>query len=320
MRCFVTGASGFLGRHVVDRLLAREHQVTVLVRDPGAVERCGWEGRVTVTQGDLGRTLDPGTLGDAEAVIHLAATLSGTEEEQFAGTVGGTERLLEALAAGSARRLVLASSMAVYDWSAARGELDESTPLEPRLQVRDPYAIGKTRQEHIAREWIGERELVVLRPGYVWGPGRLDNSGIGRAVGSIYFVFGPRRRLPLTYVDNCADAFVLAAERPAAAGATVNVVDTDEVRAGVYARSVVRASPDLARTAPVPSPLVKAVNRGGAAIGRALGRGDALPGLFVPSRYDARFKDLRFPANAARGRLGWRPRVPFEQGLARALG
>jgi UDP-glucose 4-epimerase len=315
----VTGASGFLGRRVVDELRARGHEVTVLVRDPGAVARCGWEGRVAVARGDLRRRLDPAALGRAEAVVHLAASLTDPEEQQFAGTVGGTERLLDAVAGSEVRRLVLASSMAVYDWSAAGGLLDESTPMESRLDLRDVYAITKVWQERVVRDRIAGRELVVLRPGYIWGPGRMDNAGIGRAVGSTYLVFGPRRRLPLTYVDNCAAAFVLAAETPGAAGATVNVVDSDDVRAGAYARFLVGASPDLKRTVPVPGLLAKGVNRLGAAAGRvALGRGAALPSLFIPRRYDARFKDLRFPTDAAETRLGWRPRVPFEEALARS--
>jgi UDP-glucose 4-epimerase len=318
VRCLVTGASGFLGRYVVDELLSRGHEVGVLVRDPAVVAGRGWEGRITVTQGDLRRRIDSAALAAAEVVIHLAASLSDSEEQQLAGTVGGTERLMDAVADSGVRRFVLAGSMVVYDWRAAHAVLDESTALESQLELRDGYTMLKTQQERVVRERIGGRELVVLRPGFIWGPGRMNNSGIGRVVGATCFVFGPRRRLPLTYVENCADAFALAAEAPGAAGATVNVVDSDGVRAGIYARFLVRASPELKRVVPVPGLLAKGLNRLGAAVGRTAGRGASLPSLFVPARYDARYKNLRFPAAAAEERLGWTPQVALKEALARS--
>lgn len=321
MRCLVTGASGFLGRWVVESLLERGHEVRALMRDPTVAERYGWEDRIEVAQGDLSGVLAPAALGDAEVAIHLAAAVTGSEEAQFAGTVAGTEHLLEAIAASDVRRVVLAGSMSVYDWTAARGRIDEAAPLEASLYSRDGYAIAKTWQERVAREAITDgRELVVLRPGFIWGPGRLDNAGIGQSAGRTYFAFGPRRRLPLTYVENCAEAFVLAAEVGRAAGCTVNVVDNDEVRAAQYAHYVVSASPGLDRVVFLPGPAVAlSLRLAGAVAYRVLGERAKLPGLFVSRRFDARFKDLRFPADAAHELLGWWPSLTFEQAMERTL-
>jgi nucleoside-diphosphate-sugar epimerase len=322
MRCFVTGASGFLGQRVVEALLARDHQVRVFVRNPAAVARFPWGDRVEVVEGDLDRPVSPELLGDAEVAVHLAAAVTGAEEAQFAAAVAGSERLMAAVAESAVRRVVLAGSMAVYDWTAARGRIDEETPLEAQLYRRDGYAIAKAWQERVVREAAAGagRELVVLRPGFIWGPGRVDNAGLGQAVGRAYLVFGARRRLPLTYVDNCAEAFALAAEVERAAGATVNVVDGDEVRAAEYARDVVAASPHLDRVVSLPGAAVAAAVRLAAAAGyRALGADAKLPGLFVPRRFDARFKDLRFPADAAAEQLGWRPSLPFGEAMERTL-
>lgn len=321
MRCLVTGAGGFLGRRVIASLQREGHEAVALVRDPAARAAAGWGEGVDVRVADLREPLDPELIGDADAVLHLAAVSSGPEEEQFAGTVATTERLLEAVVAAGTRRVVLAGSMSVYDWTAAVGAVDERTPLAADLYRRDGYAIAKTWQERVlvaAAERSGF-EAVVLRPGFIWGPGRIDNAGIGQAVGATYISFGRRRRLPLTYVENCADAFVRGAEAEGIAGRVVNIVDGDEVRVAEYARYVVECDPGLERVLALPGPVASGLVRLVAATAyRGLGRGARLPSLFIPARFDARFRDLRFPSDVARDALGWGPAVSFGEAMRRS--
>src|SRR5215813_13513490 len=65
-----------------------------------------------------------------DVLVHLAAAVTGGEDAQFASTVVGTENLIKAMARSGCRRLVLASSFSVYDWSSIHGVLDERSPLE----------------------------------------------------------------------------------------------------------------------------------------------------------------------------------------------
>ena len=107
MRALVTGANGFLGRHVVDALLDRGIEVRAIVRPAALLDGLGWPSSVQVFRADLrtSRELHRAFEG-VDVLLHLAAVVSGEEDAQFAGTVGGTERLLDAMATSACRRLV----------------------------------------------------------------------------------------------------------------------------------------------------------------------------------------------------------------------
>ena len=163
MRALVTGANGFLGRHVVAALLARGIDVRALVRPAARLEEFGWPSSVEVFRADL-RTSSELTRAfeGVDVVLHLAAVVSGGEDAQFAGTVIGTERLLEAMAASACRRLVLCSSFSVYNYNSVRRILDEESPLHelPDVYARDGYTISKWWQERVTlavcrNAWLG---------------------------------------------------------------------------------------------------------------------------------------------------------------------
>ncbi|MCC7409569.1 MAG: NAD(P)-dependent oxidoreductase, partial [Phycisphaeraceae bacterium] len=236
MNILVTGASGFLGRHVVAELVARGHTVAGMVRpasEPGTIEGVRWVKADLRAERDLGAAL-----AGMEVVVHLAAAVTGDEEGQFASTAVGTERLLAAMVEARVEKLVLASSFSVYDYRqiARNGVMDEESPVEigRALYERDGYAVAKVWQERLCRRWAegdAERKLAVLRPGFIWGRDHWDLAGIGQRVGGWQLVFGARRELPITHVENCAMAFALAAEKPMGWGKTFNVVDEHGVSA-----------------------------------------------------------------------------------------
>src|SRR5262249_20315393 len=158
------------GRQTVQAFLRAGHSVTAVLRPasrPGGFEESS---RLRIVRADLRRP--PPDFGRAlegvEALIHLAAAISGSEEAQFHAGVVATERLRDVVAPTPIRRLVLCSSLSVYDWSAVRGGLDERSPLEARPYDRDGYAIAKVWQERVVRRWCESRgcDLTVLRPGY----------------------------------------------------------------------------------------------------------------------------------------------------------
>ena len=98
MRALVTGANGFLGRHVVTALLARGMKVRAMVRPAVRLQDLCWSSSVEVFRADLRTSRELGrAFEEVDVLIHLAAVVAGGEDAQFAGTVGGTERLLEAI-------------------------------------------------------------------------------------------------------------------------------------------------------------------------------------------------------------------------------
>ena len=319
----MTGANGFLGRHVVAEFLRRGHSVRALVRPAAKVDpaRLGWDGDVELFRADLRASRDlPAALEGVDALVHLAAAVTGGEEVQFAASVVGTERLLAAMAQSRTKRLALASSFSVYDWSEIRGTLTEESPLEAEIYERDGYAVAKYWQEKVARRTAEENnwELTVLRPGFIWGRGNEYLSGIGQSAGPLEVVIGPARQMPLTHVVNCADCFVTAAEKPEAAGQTFNVVDGHAASVWTYTGEYLRRTGTRRWRVPLPYWLgitgTRVIQRTSKWIFNGKGK---LPSLFVPCRFEARFKPLRFPNDKLRTVLGWRPPLDWDESLRR---
>lgn len=327
MNVLVTGANGFLGSRVVPRLLSRGHRVRALVRPASTLAGRSFADDVELVRADL---RDRDRLGDAVAgvdtVVHLAASVTGDDDAQFAATVVGTERLLAAMASASVDRVVLASSFSVYDWGRARGSIDERTPLvgEPaELDERGGYTLAKVWQERLTRAAAAERgfELVVLRPGFIWAAGREPVAGIGAQVGPVQLVFGPSRLLPITYVENCAERFAAAVDVPAAAGQTLNVVDPEPVTAWEFARERRRRTGAAGMDVPVPHALARIVPRLAQAISRrAFDGAGKLPSILMPARFDARYSPLAFPATRLAAVLGPQPPFDFASALEREYG
>jgi UDP-glucose 4-epimerase len=323
MKALVTGANGFLGRHVVTALLARGIEVRVLVRQAARLEGLGWPSSVEVFRADLRSSRDLLLAFEGvDVVLHLAAVVAGVEDAQFAGSVAGTERLLEAMAGSACRRLVLCSSFSVYNYSAVARTLDEESPLhqKPDVYARDGYTIAKWWQERVTRRFAMKHgwDLTVLRPGFIWGRDQGYLAALGQQFGRHHLVIGPFTRIPMTHVENCADVFALAATDPRAVGKTLNVVDGRGERIWTYLADYMRGTGQPGWRLPVPHWLaIMAVRLGFATVFRSATK---VPGILMPDRFEARFKPLRFENRKLRETLGWSPRLSYQQCLERTYG
>jgi UDP-glucose 4-epimerase len=323
MRALVTGANGFLGQHVVTALLERGVQVRALVRPAARVGDLGWPASIEVFRADLRSTagLERAFEG-VDVLVHLAAAVTGGEDAQLAATVGGTDRLLSAMATTSCKRIVLASSFSVYDWSKIRGTLDESSPLEQGadLYARDGYSISKSWQERVCRRFAATHawDLTVLRPGFIWGRDHAYLAALGQQVGKLHFVIGPWTHIPMTHVENCADLFAVAATDPRARGETFNVVDGEGERIWSFLGDYLRGMGERGLRIPIPYTLAYlGVSAAFAALFR---RNLKLPQILIPCRFESRLKPLRYTSRRAYEVLGWKPPLDHQECLARTFG
>jgi nucleoside-diphosphate-sugar epimerase len=328
MKVLVTGSNGFLGSALVDRLLAHgETDLRCLVRPASN------RSRLEEIEKRRGVPLEiaVGSLATKEAaeravegvdvVYHVAAAMGGAPADMFLSTVVASKNLLEALVhTGRSPRVVLVSSFGVYGVAdLPRGYIvDENTPLESRPAQRDLYSQAKLRQEKLFWEYQARYgfPLTVLRPGVIYGPGgNAFSSRVGMSLFGVFLHLGGRNILPLSYVDNCAEAIAVAGRSDVARGQVYNVHDDDLPTADVYlARYKREVKPIRSLTVPyfALAGISKLVERY-----HAYSKGQ-LPAIFTPYKSATSWKGNRFD-NTKLKALGWKQLVSTEEGLQRTF-
>ncbi len=324
----VTGSNGFLGVATVARLLARGAKgVRCLVR-PGSDQRRldavlakHPESGARIVKGSLASVADAGALLDGVGtILHLAAALSGPSADMFLGTVVSSKNLLEAVVARQDRpKIVLISSFGVYGVAELpRGHVvTEETPLEPHPERRDNYSHAKLKQEELFNEYKGRGvAFTVLRPGVIYGPGGGAFSGrVGLAVPGAFLFLGGDNLLPLSYVDNCAEAICVAAEKARFDGDVYNVHDDQLITCREYLERYQREVKRV-RAIKLPFPATMAMSYAVAWYHRH-SQGQ-LPAIFTPYKTRAMWGGNGFSNKKLRG-LGFAPVVSTEEGLSRAF-
>jgi len=326
VRVLVTGAGGFLGRYVVHELADGGHDVTALVRCAKRAPGSLTHPHVEMLEGDL-RALDDAqaaTLKRHDAIVNLAAATSGNPRVQFDSTVLATERLLDELARlGWRGRLVHVSTLAVYGFNQLlkRAQIDENTPLESELGRRDDYAWTKGWQERVVERFAaaGDAEVVVVRPGAVYGAERPFQHRLGRLVGNrILLLVGGLTPMPLTYVENTASLVARCVDHPLAAGQVFNAIDPDPPRQWTYLRRLRRAQPGLLLV-PLPLTLYNAIAATYELVQRATNGSISPPGFFARYVTTPRFGRFHYCTGKCARVLGWTPRVSRDEALRRTF-
>ncbi|MEL7476627.1 MAG: NAD(P)-dependent oxidoreductase, partial [Cyanobacteria bacterium J06555_12] len=270
-------------------------------------------------------------LENIDAVIHLAAAKSGDRATQFADTVTATQTLLSEMERAGVNRLIAISSFSVYDYlhQPDGSLLDEQASLEHRPDGRDVYTQAKLQQEQLVRQFqtCSHAAVTVLRPGIIYGSGALWPCHLGVTLGDkLCLQVGGTARLPLTYVENCAEAIIKALVSERVVGRMINVVDDDRPTQQDFVRCLqqlqadaIASSTRVPATVTVPWKLMRYLARGAWMCDRLLGGRLPLPGLLVPARLHARFKPLDYSNYGAKSLLNWTPRYPLREALSRSV-
>lgn len=327
MKVLLTGSAGFLGRRIARSLLAAG--VTDLrlhvrrISDPGGVDALRREypdAHIEQLPANLlHRDALVPLLSGVDVLVHAAAGMRGSAADMFANTVVGTRNLLDAVVANGVRRVVMVSSFAVYrtvDLPSGAAH-DETVPLETVGIEKGAYAHAKTRQEHLLANYRREHgfETVLLRPGVIYGPGGgAFSTRVGIRAMGLFVSLGGRAVLPLTYVDNCADA-VASAVLHGVDGAAYNVVDDDLPSCRQY---LARYRREVARMRVVPLPYPAFLVASKALVGYHRWSKGQLPAVFTPYVVRSMYRRFRYPNDALKA-LGWQPRVPTDIGLQRTF-
>jgi nucleoside-diphosphate-sugar epimerase len=329
----ITGATGFIGPRLVEtllhlglcnlRCLARHSSPVTRVE---ALRGLRYRGaRVEVVRGNLLSSEDSQTVArDAAVIFHLAAGRGEKSiPEAFRNSVVTTRNLLEAsIRQRCLKRFVNVSSFSVYTnrHKPRRRLLDESCPVETHPQLRgDAYTFAKTKQDEIVAEYASRFQVpyVIVRPGYVIGPGNPGMSGrVGTSTFGVFLHLGGSNPMPFTYVDNCADAIALAGLRKGVDGEVFNVVDDDLPSSRRFLR-LYKQDVKRLRSIRISHPLsyvmcclwerYSAWSRG------------QLPPAFNRRVWHAYWKKTSYSNEKLKTKLGWRPMVGMADALRRHL-
>lgn len=331
-RILVTGSSGFIGSKAVETLLDYGFtNICCFVRPSSQLDRL----EKALSQFDAGENVEIVT-GDllsptdcrkaaagASIIYHLAAGMEKSFAGAFMNSALATRNLMDAfLERGQPKRFVNVSSFAVYsNLALKRGALlDENCPLEDAPQKRfDAYGFGKLKQEELVKEYgeVHNLPYVILRPGYVFGPGKRELNGrVGTSAFGLLIQVNGSQPLPLTYVDNCAEAVVLAGLKPGVDGEIFNVVD-DELLTG---RQFLKAYRNKTKSLAIRIPYVLGYTMSLLWEKYSEWSKHQVPSVFNRRRCSAEWKGNRYSNQKLKDRLGWKPRIPMDCAMEEFLG
>jgi nucleoside-diphosphate-sugar epimerase len=318
----ITGATGFIGGHVAEAFAAHGWHVSTIAR-PGSD---------TALLQQLGATLHPGNLTDplvvrraaeeVDGVIHCAAKVGdwGPVDEYRKVNVEPLRTLLDACKGQALSRFVHMSSLGVYAARHHHGT-QESEALPGRHA--DGYSQSKVEAEQLAlayyRDW--GVPVVVLRPGFVYGP--RDRTVMPRLIDNLrkgtvrYPGAKGRRALNTIFIKNLVDAVLLAVENPQAVGQVYNLTDGEFVSKRRFIEAIADAIglPRPTRTPPLW--LARILTWGCESWARLRGAKEAP--LFTQARLKFLGLNLDFSIEKAKRELGYQPRYNFDEAIAQTM-
>lgn len=324
----VTGAGGFIGASVVESLIELGYsRIRCFARSQiarlEAIASKNPKAHIEIFRGNLQSLEDcVAATKDVALILHLAAGAGEKSfPDAFINSVVTTRNLLEAcLRHRCLKRFVNVSSFAVYTnrKKTTGNVLDETCPVEINVKERqEPYCFAKMKQDELVLEYAGKYGIasVIVRPGYVYGPGKSAiTSRVGIDTFGVFLHFGGSNTIPFTYVDNCAEAIVLAGLTSGIEGEVFNVVD-DELYSSRQFLRLYKKNVRKIRSFYVPRLVAYTFcylwerysdwSEG------------QLPPAFNRGKWHSLWKKTNYSNRKLKEMLGWKPKVSMAEGLQR---
>ena len=317
MKIAVTGATGFIGSHLVEALVNRGHEVTCLARAPERARAlAGLPVRFVYGSMDSAPAL-AGLVDRQDAIIHAAGLTKAQSPEEFTrANVGGTENLLSALsgADGCLKHFVYFSS------AEAMGPSDAGRPLTEAESLRPFSAYGKSKlmaEERLSD--LGQRiPVTIVRPPGVYGPRDKDFAILFRLVSRGFLpVVSPSPAFSVVYVKNLVDGICLAIDSPHQAGLrSYFFTDGPAVSWIEFGDAVARALGKRPLTLRVPQAVVRLIGAAAGLLSSITGK----TGILSREKIHEMTDSWVISDERARRELGYRPAFSTEQGVQETAG
>jgi len=321
LKALVTGATGYLGSHIVERLLEQGHEVRALARTTSDIRHLKTTG-AEIILGDIEEydSLVPAVDG-VDVVFHAAARVMpgwGVWEDFENCIVRGTENMLKASAEAEVSRFVYVSSGTVMGKAAlADTPAAETAPYDLEFNRDTYYDWAKMKGEQLAIDYHkqGRLQVTVVRPCMVYGPRcRLLTDRVFRYTKMPIGVWPGREnaRTALVHITDVADCIILAATNEKAVGQVYNIAPPEEGRFRDLVAAMCRAAGKQVPRLTIPISLLYATAVV-LELWARLWRNRNLPFL---TRSDVRFlgEGMHVDGSKARRELGWEPKVSVEEG------
>lgn len=238
----VTGASGFIGKRVIEMGLDHGYHLSAFVR-PSSIYPQEWDGQITIFKGDIANENDTKKfVAHNDVIIHAAAVVTdwAPREEYQRITIDGTQFLLDQLK-GTEKKIILISSIAVYSSHLASG-----IPCTGDLKLGKPlgnYSWAKQEQEKLIKRYSEQYGIpyCIIRPGNVFGPYSIPwvHEYVAAMKKGPILIDGGKHRA-LVYIDNVVDLILKAANMKSFSGQIYNGTDENDISWEEYATSIAR--------------------------------------------------------------------------------
>lgn len=314
--CLVTGGTGFVGSHLVERLTELGARVRCLVRRTSSLRYLPQSELVELAYGDLasGTGLDDALEG-VQTVFHLGgATKANSSAEFYRSNLEGTENLLHACEKRMPRRFIHVSSLA------AIGPAPDARPLPEDAEPHPLTHYGKSKlaAERAVRASVVASQAVILRPPVVYGPRDTDVYHVFRAAskGLLLRIGREEPRVSIIYVKDLVEALLAAAASDCAPGRTYFVANPEPVSWTEFGGTAAALMGRRIRNFALPTAAAQAVGLFAEVGARLRGK----PGIISREKVaEARCRFWICDTSRARQELGFSPRHSLRDGMSETL-